>query len=129
MVAQGSTNENGILILGKLPIETGAEYTEYRLVETIAPAGYVLPDYLMKNFVYPDRVSGVQGTINMLIMDAEDYPDITDKATAVLRVWNNPGVALPNTGGPGTTLTYLLGIMLTGFAGAGLMLRRRRKRV
>ena len=33
----------------------------------------------------------------------------------------------PATGGPGTTLIYLFGIMLTGFAGTALVMRRRRK--
>ncbi|MBR0378404.1 MAG: InlB B-repeat-containing protein [Lachnospiraceae bacterium] len=127
VVAQGTTNENGILILGKLPIESGEEFTEYRLVETTAPAGYDLPDYLMKIFVYPDKVFGMQATGNMLIKDAEDYSDITDKSTTVLRVWNNPGVVLPSTGGPGTNLIYLLGIILTAFAGAGLVMRKRQR--
>ena len=35
--------------------------------------------------------------------------------------------ALPNTGGPGTNMLYLLGIMLTGLAGAGLVMKRRRR--
>ncbi len=34
---------------------------------------------------------------------------------------------LPATGGPGTKLVYLLGAMLTVFAGAGLVVRKRRK--
>lgn len=127
IVAQGTTNENGILILDKLPIDTGSEYTEYRLVETNAPAGYILPDYLMKIFVYPDKVIGMQGTGYMLIKNSENYSDITDKSTTVLRVWNNPGVSLPSTGGPGTNLIYLLGILLTGIAGTGLVMRRRRR--
>ena len=37
------------------------------------------------------------------------------------------GYELPSTGGPGTNLLYLLGIMLTAFAGAGLVLRKRRR--
>ena len=127
IVAQGTTNENGILILGKLPIENGEVFTEYRLVETNAPAGYILPDYLMKIFVYPDKVIGMQATGNMLVKDAEDYDDVSDKTTTVLRVWNNPGVELPSTGGLGTTQIYLLGIMLTGIASIGLVMRKRRR--
>ena len=127
IVAQGTTNENGILILGKLPIENGEVFTEYRLVETNAPAGYILPDYLMKIFVYPDKVIGMQATGNMLVKDAEDYDDVSDKTTSVLRVWNNPGVELPSTGGLGTTQIYLLGIMLTGIASIGLVMRKRRR--
>ncbi len=40
---------------------------------------------------------------------------------------NNAGVALPNTGGPGTGLLYFLGIMLTCLSGAGLVIRKRSK--
>ncbi|MBQ9065601.1 MAG: LPXTG cell wall anchor domain-containing protein [Blautia sp.] len=43
------------------------------------------------------------------------------------KVGNEPGAALPNTGGPGTSLIYLLGTMLTGIAGAGTVMKRRRK--
>ncbi len=125
IVAQGTTNENGILILDKLPIDTGSEYTEYRLVETNAPAGYILPDYLMKILVYPDKVIGMQGTGYMLIKNSENYSDITDKSTTVLRVWNNPGVSLPSTGGPGTSLIYLLGALLTGISVVCLVMRKR----
>ena len=40
---------------------------------------------------------------------------------------NNPGVELPAPGGPGTSLIYLLGFLLTAFAGAGLKLKRDRE--
>ncbi len=40
---------------------------------------------------------------------------------------NNPGVVLPATGGLGTNLIYILGIILISLAGAGLVMRRRRK--
>ena len=46
---------------------------------------------------------------------------------AAVTVGNTPGAALPNTGGSGTTALYLLGFMLTAFAGAGLVMRKRRK--
>ena len=41
-------------------------------------------------------------------------------------IQNEPGKPLPATGGTGTNLIYLLGIMLTGLAGAGLVMKRRR---
>ena len=55
-----------------------------------------------------------------------DY-DIDTILTVFYSISNNPGVELPATGGPGTTLIYLFGIMLTGFAGAVLVMRKRRK--
>lgn len=127
IVAQGTTNTNGILFLGNLTVEQGQSFTEYRLLETAAPRGYDLPEQAMKIFIYPDRVYGTQGTGNMQVKDANDFSDITDKTTVVLRVWNNPGVVLPNTGGPGLKLFYLLGILLTGTAGVGAVIRKKGK--
>ena len=49
--------------------------------------------------------------------------------TMYYEIANNAGYELPSTGGPGTTLLYLLGIMLTGLAGAGLMMKRLRRNV
>ena len=45
---------------------------------------------------------------------------------ATFTVGNTPGSELPSTGGPGTNLFYLFGILLTGFAGTGLAMRKRR---
>ena len=36
-------------------------------------------------------------------------------------------MVFPSTGGPGTNLIYLIGTILTALAGAGLMMRKRRK--
>ena len=68
--------------------------------------------------------------------DANNTEDLTHSGSAFAnsdneiiyyRITNNPGVALPNTGGPGTTALYFFGIMLTGLAAAGLVMSRRRK--
>ena len=42
------------------------------------------------------------------------------------KIKNTQGTELPNTGGPGTTVLYFLGSMITSFAGVGLVMRRRR---
>ncbi len=42
-------------------------------------------------------------------------------------IGNTPGATLPNTGGPGTNLIYLFGFLMTGLAGAGLVMKRRRR--
>ena len=54
---------------------------------------------------------------------------VTAGSSAQATVENVPGAALPSAGGHGTNLIYLLGIMLTGLAGAGLMIKQRRKTV
>ena len=48
-----------------------------------------------------------------------------DSTSQAFIIENEPGTALPNTGGPGTTVFTLLGALLTGFAGAALVMRRR----
>ena len=55
---------------------------------------------------------------------------INREGTAVtFTVENIPGAALPNAGGPGTRLIHFLGIILAGFAGLGLVMKKRRKMV
>ena len=109
----------------------------YRLVETHAPDGYVI---LTRGVDFSiDASSGtvtlikestetVEGETVTVYVPAEtsDYPDASANGNAIT-VKNTPGAALPNTGGPGTNLIYLLGFMLTGLAGVGLVMRKRRR--
>ena len=69
-------------------------------------------------FIHGTWYQGADGSAHQ-----NEAPDIN------FEVENESGAALPNTGGPGTGLIYLLGIMLTGLAGAGLAMRLRRKAV
>ena len=46
---------------------------------------------------------------------------------ALLKITNELGAALPHTGGSGTGMIYLFGFILTGLAGAGLVMRKRRR--
>ena len=45
---------------------------------------------------------------------------------AYYKIYNNPGVELPATGGPGTRLIYLFGILFTAIASTGLVMKKRR---
>ena len=45
----------------------------------------------------------------------------------IIKIQNSAGFELPSTGGPGTNLIYLLGIILTSLAGLGLVIRKRRR--
>ena len=57
-------------------------------------------------------------------------PDPTSEYEVMYyRISNNPGAELPATGGPGTNWLYLFGIMLTGLAGIGFAMKRRRKNI
>lgn len=69
--------------------------------------------------------TNADGTID-LTHEGLNY-DIDTITTMYFNISNNPGVSLPNTGGPGNTLLYVFGTQLVGTAGVGLVLRRRRK--
>ena len=45
-----------------------------------------------------------------------------------LKIQNSAGYELPNTGGAGTNLLYLAGLLLTALAGTGFMIKSRRRR-
>jgi len=122
-VATGTTGTNGILFLGEL------EQGEYRLVETKAPDGYDLPEAAIKITVTESKVTVMQGNslYEAVTKGHEDWVDGQTEDTKQIQVWNNPGFELPATGGPGTTMLYLLGSLLTGLAGTGLVMKRRKR--
>ena len=105
----------------------------YKISETEPPAGYVKTQ---NNDIYFDIVNGVITRYDKGYTDSSRV-EISEETNAVnitysksgksFTVGNAPGAALPNTGGPGTTLIYLFGIMFTGLAGAGLVMRKRRR--
>ena len=67
--------------------------------------------------------------------NADNTVDLTHSGVAAnsnqeiiyYRIMNNPGVELPATGGPGTSLIYLLGFLFATFAGVDLILKRDRE--
>ncbi len=92
--------------------------TEYEIVEVNAPAGYVIENSTPVTF----KVTVGQVTDRDL-SDGVEYK-ATDNDFIIP---NTPGAALPNTGGPGTTLFYLVGLLLTALAGGGILMKRRRR--
>ena len=90
----------------------------YRFVETKAPDGYIISEKESAIFT----IAG--GQINPEAENTARY----NKAGNIFIVPNNPGTALPQTGGPGTALFTALGGLMTATAGAVLTLRRRRQR-
>ena len=102
----------------------------YKIIETNLPAGYVK---LENDPVFQIAVNGTTGDLEVVLLDNNGAP-INGNTTEMIVVNNDTivvgntlGVALPSTGGPGTNLYYLLGIMLTAFAGVGLVMKRRRR--
>ena len=116
--------------LGKLGIG------RYRLTETKAPDGYVL----LSNHVYFEVYKDTDGVLKARLTDesgaavtspteiaAIDGPGSGDTLTYTITVENTPGVVLPETGGVGTDVFAALGGVMALFAGAVLVLRRRRR--
>jgi len=115
----------------------------YRFEETNAPAGYIISTKYTYFEVYKE-----ESALKVRLTDENGSPlkdqneqEVTQTDTAQLSsetvegktvykitITNNPGVALPNTGGPGTNMLYFFGIMLAGLAGAGLVMKRRRRK-
>ena len=128
-VVSGTTGTNGILALGLL--NAGS----YRLVETSTPEGYLPADSAVIIQVYPDSVAAMQGTgIAEVARNVEGNPyreywvKGQEDDTWQIRVWNNPGVTLPATGGTGTRSLTIAGALMTAAAGALFLLRRRNRR-
>lgn len=106
----------------------------YKIVEDVSPDGYIRTTEAP---VIEVRVNESTGELEVYLLkkgEGNTYVDVTDNNDGMVKisnkkitVGNEPGAALPNTGGPGTTALYLIGILLTAFAGAGLAMKKRRK--
>lgn len=92
---------------GRIDIE-GLKAGTYYLKETKAPDGYNLLKTIQKIEI------GEDGSIKL-----------NDAVTDVVKVKNNAGIELPSTGGMGTTLIYLAGIVLVVLSGYVLISKRR----
>ena len=99
---------------------------EYKLIETLAPKGYII---LSSDFEFTLNVDSETGsyTITAATQREDVYIDNTNLTITVL---NTPGKELPNTGGFGT-LPYTLGGLMLIIASAlmyGFRMRRRERR-
>ena len=141
IVTSKTTDANGRLTFSNLT------YGVYEIREVTPPPGYIQTEdvtfylrvdggvitYVQKRSNKPSEWTAAPNSdgATVYFMEAQaanlDSDPPTTAANATFRVGNTPGAALPNTGGPGTTAFYLLGIMLTAFAGTGLMMRKRRR--
>lgn len=108
-----TTNSGGNVTIPNL--NRGIEYT---LIEVVAPDGYQLPPYVV-------NVSWESGKLTAVTDPATgiDQPTV-DSESSTITLTNSTGVALPNTGGAGTTLITYGGIALIAVAACGYGLRR-----
>ena len=106
----------GIQTISGLPDGT------YRLYEVFIPPGYV-STFRYIQFTIEDR------ELKNVTTDTGDTGKLDTTGDNIdLRIANEPGVELPSAGGPGTRLLCLFGILLTGLAGAGLLMRKETKK-
>ena len=99
---------------------TGLVDGQYQLQEISPPSGYVITNSTPVTFtVSGGTISNTGGTISGV-----RYTAATETGDVEFTIPNEPGVALPNTGGPGNFLFMTLGSIL--ILGASLLLWRRR---
>lgn len=87
---------------------TGAE-VKYKLKETKAPAGYVIPEAPIEFTVNQTSYNKTPTTINQDAADAEPQ-----------KVENNKRPEIPNTGGIGTAIFVVIGVAIMAFAARGM---------
>lgn len=123
-------NNGGVVSLGDL------SDGYYYLYETQVPDGFIRPTEPII-IIVDSTQEAVQGgkaiTYTQVgnsasangpqVIEGEEGTDPTYR----LLVTNNPGVALPYTGGSGTCLLYLCGALLILFSAAGVVVKKRRE--
>ena len=124
---------------GKLKV-VGLDAGEYSLIEVKAPAGYnSISDVVVEikattenGSDYTDELENkpenalTKLEVNVPV-DGTDHFENGDAETGAVKVEveNNSGAALPETGGVGTTMFYVIGAILVIGAGVVLVSRRR----
>ena len=123
----------------------------YQIVETKSPAGYILEDevemfFTIENSVViwtdengnviqtdetvpgsePDQ-GGNEGEPGGDEIAAGIKPDHVEYDDLTFTVGNKSGASLPDSGGAGTNLFYLIGCILTMLAGAGIVMKKRKR--
>ncbi len=116
--ASGGTSDTGALVFDGLTAGT------YTLTEIMAPNGYNLMESPIQIVIDWDSDNGkfIVNTLesSTLLADAA----ISDGELAIT-ITNNAGSLLPSTGGMGTTIFYVIGVILVCGAAVLLVTRRR----
>lgn len=117
------TNENGVAYL--LGIDEGT----YTLKETKAPNGYILPEEGLELVITDaDEKGNVDGKATYTLNGKEltVFEDIADGSVATTTIENNKGFNLPRTGGAGTWMFAVGGILImAGMATTFVKLRKK----
>ena len=105
----------GETVLRGLPLNKS-----YVLKETKAPDGYITTS---NDFEFSLIRDSETGEVSISLKENQEHISMDNEGVTIV-IDNTPGAALPNTGGPGTRMLYLLGTILTVFAAAGLVMLR-----
>ena len=117
-----TTPANGKISFDKLPLGT------YEIKETHLPDGYIqVGDGAFYIRITTNGVERIIKDTNLTPNEWQTVPsdDFVTFADSTALVRNTPGVALPSTGGIGTTVFYAIGSVLTLFAAVLLITKRR----
>jgi len=132
--AMESNQISSTLTLGEADISGYSYDVVYELKELSAPSGYIIED---NSTYFKVCLNDTQTYLRLtdengdVLVDENDEPVLDNDHAAVsddgltISIKNEPGVALPNAGGPGTTLIYLAGALLMVAAGVGLVMKAR----
>ena len=97
----------------------------YKIVEKEYPKGYV---HVTTDPVFEVVVDDETGDLKIQVTNnSNDLVRLDDNNDLTIILGNEPGVALPNTGGPGTRLFTIFGSFL--ILGAGVLLWRKRRTI
>ena len=97
---------------------------DYKLKEVVSPDGYIMTTGVMEFTVGSNSDNKITVTEDSEYMD---FRFIGDEKKPMVTVYNEPGAALPNTGGSGTQIFTVFGIILTMLSVSGLVLKRLKK--
>lgn len=119
----GYTDITYVISAGNVTIKGLDDSIEYYLYETKAPEGYNILKTAVKFNITVDYAndgsSVAEGNPTVTVNNGEPSTDLSTN------VVNNEGSSLPSTGGIGTTIFYVVGVVLMLGAGVLLITKRR----
>ena len=103
----------------------GVDDGNYVLVETTIPAGYNGWDAVAFTIAATHEITADQPTLTSLTGGNLVPGEFKDTGIITTSIENNQGATLPSTGGMGTTIFYIIGVVL--LAGAAIILVTKRR--
>ena len=102
----------------------GLQKGSYVLEETSSPGGYIKIAGKIKFTIGEDNTTITKADDS----SAEGVEFSKESGEVIITVKNVAAAALPNTGGRGTTMFYMIGLLLMSFACAGILMKSHRRK-